>query len=38
MAARMEESGPEAIDNIGACDEFLDASQRLRRILDAQYQ
>jgi HPt (histidine-containing phosphotransfer) domain-containing protein len=36
LAARMEESGPEAIDNIGAFDEFLAASERLRRILDAQ--
>ncbi len=36
IAARMEESGPEAIDNIGAFDEFLAASERLRRILDAQ--
>jgi CheY-like chemotaxis protein len=36
LAGRMEESGPEAIDNIGAFDEFLAASERLRRILDAQ--
>jgi CheY-like chemotaxis protein len=36
LAARMEESGPEAIDNRGAFDEFLAASKRLRRILDAQ--
>jgi CheY-like chemotaxis protein len=41
LAARMEESSPEAIDNIGPStdllDEFLAASARLRRILDAQY-
>jgi CheY-like chemotaxis protein/HPt (histidine-containing phosphotransfer) domain-containing protein len=36
IAARMEEGGLEDIDNIGACDEFLAASERLRRILDAQ--
>jgi CheY-like chemotaxis protein/HPt (histidine-containing phosphotransfer) domain-containing protein len=36
IAARMEENGPEAIDNIGAFDEFLAAAARLRRILDAQ--
>jgi len=36
IAARMEENGSEAIDNIGAFDEFLAAAARLRRILDAQ--
>ena len=36
LAAHMEESSAEAVDNIGALDEFLAASQRLRRILDAQ--
>ncbi len=36
IAARMEENGPESIDNIGAFDEFLAASQRLRRILELQ--
>jgi len=35
LAAQMEESGPETVDNVDPYSEFLAASARLRRILDA---
>ena len=35
MASAMEETGPQAVDNSGPLEQFLSASARLRRILDA---
>jgi CheY-like chemotaxis protein len=37
LASIMEESGPQAVDNSGPLEQFLAASARLRRILDALY-
>jgi CheY-like chemotaxis protein/HPt (histidine-containing phosphotransfer) domain-containing protein len=37
LASTMEESGPQAIDDVGPLEQFLSASARLRRILDALY-
>ncbi len=37
LASAMEELGPQTVDNVGPLEQFLSASARLRRILDALY-